>query len=63
MDNPEIIGPFKTGQRVPVSGVYVDQHGCVSHHDAHRTFPPCVNTPTEVAYRTLRLDSDRPEAA
>ena len=44
---------FKTGQRVPVRGDYVDQHGVTTSHDAHRTFPPCVGRKGECAYRSL----------
>lgn len=48
-------GSWKTGQRVPVTGVYVDQDGVVSEHDEHDTFPPCVGfgRKGEVAYRYL----------
>jgi len=44
---------FKTGMRVPVTSWYVDQYGYVSHHEAHRTFPPCIGRKGECAYRTL----------
>lgn len=50
------LGPgrsWKTGQRVPTTGTYVDQHGVPSHHDEHDTFPPCVGRKGEVAYRWL----------
>lgn len=33
-------GPFKTGKRVPITGVYEDQYGQRSHHVEHGTFPP-----------------------
>ena len=33
---------FKTGNRVPVDGVYVDRFGVHTPHLAHRTFPPCI---------------------
>lgn len=42
---------FKTGQRVPRAGTYVDQHGVPTWHDAHATFPPCVGRKGECAYR------------
>lgn len=44
---------YKTGQRVPVSGTYVDQHGVASYHEAHRTFPPCIGRKGEAAFRVL----------
>jgi hypothetical protein len=46
---------YKTGNRVPVDGKYVDQHGVVSVHEAHRTFPPCIGRKGECAYRHLVL--------
>jgi hypothetical protein len=42
---------FKTGERVPVTGLYVDQYGVHSFHQAHRTFPPCIGRKGECAYR------------
>lgn len=44
---------FKTGNRVPVDGVYVDQHGVHTTHQAHRTFPPCIGRQGECAFRQL----------
>lgn len=44
---------FKTGMRVPVKGDYVDQYGVVTHHEAHRTFPPCIGRKGECAFRRL----------
>lgn len=44
---------WKTGHRVPVTGDYRDQYGVVSHHEAHRTFPPCIGRKGEGALRTL----------
>lgn len=44
---------WKTGQRVPTEGFWIDQHRTVTYHEAHRTFPPCVGRKGEVAYRTL----------
>ncbi len=46
-------GTWKTGQRVPATGVYVDQHGVASTHRRHDTFPPCVGRNGEVAFRYL----------
>lgn len=43
----------KTGQRVAVTGTYVDQHGYISHHTEHGTFPPCIGAKGECAYRRL----------
>ncbi len=39
------LGPdntFKTGQRVPFDGYWVDQYGQVNRFEAHTTFPPVV---------------------
>jgi hypothetical protein len=44
---------WKTGQRVPATGYYVDQYGVGSFHVQHRTFPPCVGRKGECAYRRL----------
>jgi len=46
---------FKTGERVKMSGDYVDQTGSISHHHIHKTFPPTngKNRKRECAYRTL----------
>lgn len=47
-------GSWKTGQRVPVSGVWRDQYGRTSNHDKGGTFPPCLDREGgECAYRTL----------
>lgn len=44
MGDEEALGdPFHTGQIVPVSGVYVDQHGNETVHVAGTRFPPCVH--------------------
>lgn len=56
-DEPDV---FKTGQRVPESAWYQDQHGFVSFHHAHRTFPPCINRKGECAYRTKVRGLDAP---
>lgn len=42
---------WKTGQRVPFSGRWVDQHGVVTRHEAHRTFPECLGRKGECAWR------------
>lgn len=44
---------YKTGMRVPVSGFYRDQHGFISFHEEHRTFPPCIGRKGECADRIL----------
>lgn len=44
-------GRWKTGQRVPSTGSYVDQHGVVSFHEAHATFPPCIGRKGACAWR------------
>jgi len=44
---------FKTGHRVPVDGMYVDQYGVHTTHLAHRTFPPCIGRNGECAFRRL----------
>jgi hypothetical protein len=44
-------GTWKTGQRVPATGLYSDQYGYVSHHDFGGTFPPCIGRPKECAFR------------
>lgn len=45
------LGTWKTGQRVPESGYYVDQYGSTSLHEAGGTFPPCIGREGECAYR------------
>lgn len=44
-------GRWKTGQRVPETGNYVDQYGVVTHHEVGATFPPCLDRKGECAYR------------
>jgi hypothetical protein len=44
---------FKTGQRVPWSGTYVDQYDVPSRHKAGKIFPPCLGRRGECAYRKL----------
>lgn len=44
---------WKTGQRVPFDGHYIDQHGRTSFHEAHHTFPPCIGRKGESAVRRL----------
>lgn len=50
-------GQWKTGQRVPETGSWVDQYGLILHFDAGSTFPPCegLDGASECAYRT-KLD-------
>ena len=51
---PHLVGSsYKTGQRVPVTGIWVDQYGEKSFHEAHRTFPPCIGRKGECAFRIL----------
>jgi len=49
------LGPnssWKTGQRVPFSGDWVDQYGQVNRFEANSTFPPVVaRKGGECAYR------------
>ncbi|BCN84354.1 hypothetical protein RE0356_29950 [Prescottella equi] len=45
-------GSWKTGQRVPADGTYVDQYGFPSYHEKHACFPPCIGRDGECAYRT-----------
>jgi hypothetical protein len=44
---------WKTGQRVPWSGVWVDQYGVVARFELGRTFPPCIDRKGECAFRYL----------
>jgi hypothetical protein len=47
-------GSWKTGQRCPEAGQWVDQHGQVNHFDYGSTFPPCISPDGgEVAFRLL----------
>lgn len=46
-------GAWKTGQRVPFSGYWADQHGDVTRFIAGRTFPPCIDRKGECAFRHL----------
>ena len=46
-------GSWKTGQRVPADGMYVDQYGFTSWHERNSTFPPCIGRKGECAYRIL----------
>ncbi|MEV2257997.1 hypothetical protein HFP69_17890 [Streptomyces sp. ARC12] len=46
-------GEWKTGQRVPTTGSYEDQHGVTTFHEKGATFPPCIDRKGECAYRTL----------
>lgn len=47
-------GSWKTGQRVPRTGSYIDQYGVVTFHDAGGTFPPCIGRKGECAFRRLK---------
>ena len=44
-------GTWKTGQRVPTAGQWVDQFGEVDNFTAGTTFPPCIGRKGECAYR------------
>lgn len=46
-------GEWKTGQRVPVAGTWIDQFGATSYHAASSTFPPCIDRKGECAFREL----------
>lgn len=46
---------FKTGERVLVTGNYVDQYGVSSFHEQYRTFPPCIGRKGECAFRRLNI--------
>ncbi|MDE2100160.1 MAG: hypothetical protein KGL39_23090 [Patescibacteria group bacterium] len=46
-------GTWKTGQRVPDTGLWADQYGVVAHFTADHTFPPCIDRKGECAFRTL----------
>lgn len=46
-------GTYKTGQRVPITGWYVDQYGRTTFHEKYRTFPPCLDRKGECAFRRL----------
>jgi hypothetical protein len=44
---------WKTGQRVPWDGQWVDQYGIVTYFKAGHTFPPCIDRKGECAFRLL----------
>lgn len=46
-------GEWKTGQRVPVTGIWSDQYGMTTIHTVGGTFPPCIDRKGECAYREL----------
>ena len=46
-------GAWKTGQRVPVAGIWIDQYGATSYHSVSSTFPPCIDRKGECAFREL----------
>ena len=48
-------GSWKTGQRVPVDGAWVDQFGEVDNFIAGTTFPPCIGRKGECAFRTQMI--------
>jgi hypothetical protein len=46
---------YKTGNRVAVPGVYVDQHGCSTSHTVYRgAFPPCPYKHDVAFYRLVK---------
>ena len=45
-------GTWKTGQRVPDSGQWVDQYGEIDNFSAGSTIPPCIARKGECAYRS-----------
>jgi hypothetical protein len=48
------LGPgrtWKTGQRVPTGGQWVDQYGEIDSFIVGTTFPPCISRKGECAYR------------
>ena len=46
-------GTYKTGQRVPIDGLWVDQYGETSNHERGATFPPCIGRKGECAFRLM----------
>jgi hypothetical protein len=54
-------GEWKTGQRVPENGDYVDQFGLVTCHEQGRTFPPALDRKSTCAYR-LRVEPSQTAA-
>lgn len=44
-------GTWKTGQRVPSGGPWVDQYGEIDNFVSGTTFPPCIGRKGECAYR------------
>ncbi|RIX30551.1 hypothetical protein D1781_03795 [Amnibacterium setariae] len=50
-------GTWKTGQRVPFDGAWVDQYGTVSTHLRGDTFPPCIDRKGECAFRLLKINT------
>lgn len=49
-------GAWKTGQRVPNSGIWIDQYGVRTHHQLGATFPPCIDRKGECAYRHMSAE-------
>ena len=47
-------GSWKTGQRVPFTGEWMDQYGQINHFEVYTTFPPVVaRKGGECAFRRL----------
>lgn len=46
-------GTWKTGQRVPATGLWQDQYGQVQMFHEHGTFIFCIGRKGEVAFRKL----------
>lgn len=60
------LGPdesWKSGQRVPYSGIWQDQFGQQARFEAGRTFPPCIDRKGTCAYRVLVFFLDGRAAA
>lgn len=55
-------GLWKTGQRVPFTGIWIDQFGASSHHEEGGTFPTCIGRKRECAYRYLGFEYAVPAA-
>lgn len=55
-------GEWKTGQRVPDDGDYVDQFGLVTYHERGRTFPPALDRKGTCAFR-VQVEPGQPADA
>lgn len=53
-------GSWMTGQRAPVSGVWIDQFGDMAEFNAGHTFPPCTGRKRTCAYRHLIRATQQP---